>query len=288
MMTLVRNNDSLRSLSQIFTPSYFRKIINDSEFESHKIKIKKHLTNFESKDFIAIVEFLYKELEANYRNEYVYKNALLNQELLSKYSLAETIVLNEFKIGNSIADFVLLNGEARIFEIKTDLDGFEKLEKQIEDYQKFANKVFVVVSYKNSKKLLEKYTNSPVGIVAYADNGNLETIREAISFTDNFDYLTIFKTLRQREYLDIIRDFFGFIPKVPNTIIFKECLNLVKRIEICQFQSLVFNKLKRRNLKCPELLESSNTPKELKHICYTLNLSNVEYENLYNFLSTKI
>ncbi len=288
MMTLVRNNDSLRSLSQIFTPAYFRRIISDSEFESHKIKVRKHLTNFESKNFIAIVEFLYKELEESYRNEYIYKNALLNQELLSTYRLAETIVLNEFKIGNSIADFVLLNGEVRVFEIKTDLDGFEKLEKQIEDYQKFASKVFVVVSHKNSKKLLEKYLDSPVGIIAFTDNGNLETIKEAVSFTNKFDYSTIFKTLRQREYLEIIRDFFGYVPEVPNTQIFRKCLNLVEKIEIRHFQSLVFNKLKERNLKCPELLESNNTPKELKHICYTLNLSNAEYENLYNFLSTKI
>ena len=289
MMTLVRNNESLRSLSQIFlTTSNFRKIVKSSELESHKSKVQKHINNLESKDFTDIVEFLYSQLELSYRNEYIYKNALLNQKLLSTYSLAETIVLNEFKIGNSIADFVLLNGEVRIFEIKTDLDGFEKLEKQIEDYQKFANKVFVVVSHKNSKKLLEKYSDSPIGIVIFTNSGNIETVKDAINFTDNFDHLTIFKTLRKREYLEITEDLFGCIPKVPNTVIFKECLNLVKTIEICQFQSLVFNKLKQRNLKCPELLESSKTPKELKHICYTLNLSNAEYENLYKFLSTKI
>jgi hypothetical protein len=290
MMTLVRNNDSLRSLSQIFlTPSNFRRIVRNCEFESYKNKVRKHITNLESKDFIAVVKFLYGQLETSYRNEYIYKNALLNQELLlSKYGLTETIVLNEFKVGNSIADFVLLNGEVKIFEIKTDLDGFKKLAKQIEDYQKFANKVFVVVSHKNSERLFEKYANSPVGITAFTDNGKLETIKDAVSFTDNFDHTVIFKTLRRNEYLEIIREHFGEIPEVPNTRIFRECLNLVNEIEICQFQRLVFTKLKQRNIKCPKLLKSNNTPKELKHICYTLNLSSAEYANLYKFLSMKI
>ena len=289
-MTLVRNNESLRTLSQVFlTPSNFRKIVKNCEFESHKSKVRKHVTNLDSKKFLTIVKFIYKQLEENYRSEYIYKNALLNQELLmSKYGLADTIVLNEFRVGNSIADFVLLNGEVRIFEIKTDLDGFEKLAKQIEDYQKFANKVFIVVSHKNSDRLIEKYANSSVGIVALDNDGKLETIKDALSSVHNFDYATIFKTLRQPEYLEVIRDYFGGIPNVPNTQIFRECLELAKEIDICQFQSLAFNKLKQRSLKCPELLKSNKTPKELKHICYTLNLSDVEYKNLYSFLHTKI
>lgn len=287
-MTLIKNNDSFRSLSQVFTPSNFRKIVRNSEFEAHKNRIQKYVLDFESRDFIAIVEFLYEQLEKHYRNEYIYKNALLNEKLLKKYSLNTITVLNEFKIGNSIADFVLLNGEARIFEIKTDLDGFEKLEKQIEDYQKFANKVFVVASSKNANKLVEKYAESCIGVVALTEDNKLKTVKYAVNFTDNFDRTVIFKTLRQNEYLEIIKDYFGEIPRVPNTQIFKECLNLAEEIEICKFQNLAFTKLKRRNLKCPELLKSDDTPKELKHICYTLNLSRTEYENLYKFLRMKI
>lgn len=287
MMNLI-NNKSLRSLSQIFTPSAIRQVVKNFEFEFHKRKVCKHLEYVDSTDFTDVIKFVYAKLEANYRNEYVYKNSLLNQKLLSEHSLENTIVLDEFRIGNSIADFVLLNGEVRIFEIKTDLDGFEKLVKQIEDYQKFANKVFVVIGHKNSKKVFENYKNSPVGIIAYTNEGKLETVKEAINFTDNFNHSTIFKTLRKSEYLAIIKKHFGFIPEVPNTLIFKECLAMASSIEIIEFQQLVFYKLKQRKLKCSELLKSEETPKELKHICYTLNLSDDEYKNLYNYLNTKI
>lgn len=287
-MPLVKNNDSLRSLSKIFTPSSFRKFLQTSETELLKRKIQKHISDFTSEDFVTIVKFLYQQLEANYRNEYIYKNALLNQKLLGKYCLNTTTVLNEFKVGNSIADFVLLNGEIRIFEIKTDLDSFGKLKKQIEDYQKFANKVFIVVSPKNAEKLLENYFNSPVGLISLTNDNVLETIKDAESVVDKFDHTTIFKTLRQGEYIEIIQDFFGKIPTVPNTQLFKESLNLVKKIDVREFQSLVLEKLKERSLKCPELLESDTTPMELKHICYTLNLSNKEYDSLYNILDKVI
>ena len=288
MMNLVRNNESLRILSQIFTPSAIRQVVKKFEFESQITKVRKHLEYTDSTDFINVIKFVYEKLEANYRNEYVYKNTLLIQKLLNEHKLNETVVLDEFRIGNSIADFVLLNGEVRIFEIKTDLDSFEKLTKQVEDYQKFADKVFVVIGYKSSKKILETYKISPVGVIAYTDEGKLETIKEANSFTNNFNHATIFKTLRQKEYLEIIKNHFGFIPEVPNTLIFKECLELITNIDVKQFQQLAFNKLKKRKLECSEFLSSEQTPKELKHICYTLNLSDDEYTNLYNYLNTKI
>jgi len=287
MLTL-RENNSLRSLSQIFTPSKFKKLIKKSDSESIEYRIKKYLGNYKSEKFSNILEFLYKELEKNYRSEYIYKNALLNQKLIAEYGLETTIVLNEFRIGASISDFVLLNGDIRIFEIKTDLDGFHKLEKQIEDYQKLANKVYVVVSSKNTNRLYEKLKYTPVGIIEFTENNFLHEFKEAIEFSENLDHITIFKALRQNEYFQIVKEFYGQIPNVPNTRMFRECLNLIKGIDIKKFQTQAREKLKQRNIKCPDLLQSEKTPDELKHICYTLNLSSSEYDILYGFLDTKI
>ncbi len=285
MITLAETHNPLRVLSQVFTPASFRKIVKDGEFSSLKRNIKKHLGVCDSTSVLAFLEFLYEKLEENYRNEYIYKNALLNQKLLAEHCLESTTVLNEFRVGNSISDFVLLNGEIKIFEIKTDLDGFEKLDKQIEDYQKFANKVYVVVSKKHELKIFEKYQHSPIGIIIFSDDNVLKTVKNANNFVEKFDHETIFKTLRKQEYLEIIKDYFGTIPLVPNTQIFKKSLDLVSKIKICEFQEQTRIKLKRRNLKCPDLLTSEKTPKELKHICYTLNLSENEYERLFNFLT---
>jgi hypothetical protein len=288
MITLAKTNSSLRVLSQFFTPASFRRILRDGEFSSIKKNLKKHLEVYDSANVLNFLEFLYGKLEENYRNEYIYKNALLNQKLLAEHSLETTTVLNEFRIGNSISDFVLLNGEIKTFEIKTDLDGFEKLDKQIEDYQKFSNKVYVVVSKKHETKIFEKYQNSPIGIIVFSNDNKLETVKSANNFVKRFDHGIIFKTLRKQEYLEIVQDYFGKIPLIPNTQIFKESLKLISKIDVCEFQEQVRTKLKLRSLRCPTLLESPKTPKELKHICYTLNLSENEYELLFRFLNSNL
>ncbi|HRQ29625.1 MAG TPA: hypothetical protein PLU49_06085, partial [Saprospiraceae bacterium] len=100
--------------------------------------------------------------------------------------------------------------------------------------------------------------------------------------------LTIFKTLRKPEYLDIINQYFGYLPDVPNTQIFKECVSLAKQIEVKEFQKVVFQKLKERKLKCPDLLKSEKTPYELKHICYSIDMNKNEYSELFDFLNQTI
>lgn len=287
MLRINNNIGSFRSLSQIFTPANFKRVVKTEDYNTIGLRLKTHLQNYETRNYSDLLEFAYKKLEIKYRSEYIYKNTLLNEKLLKTYGLQNTTVLNEFKISQSIADFVLLNGEVKIFEIKTDLDSFEKLSKQISDYQKFANKVYIVVSAKNSTKLLEIYTDSPIGIVQYSGK-KLKTIKEADNNTAGFDYSTIFKTLRKQEYIEIIHDHFGYIPNVPNTQIFKECFELGKHIEIIEFQKLVYKKIKQRKLKCPEILDSEQIPSELKHICYTLNFSLNEYDKLFKFLNTTI
>lgn len=280
------NIDILRSLSELFSSAHFSRIIRNDDQKYIQKKTKKHFSH--SSTYKNILTFLYSELQSKYRSEYIYKNALLNKFLIEKYSLSRTSVLNEFAIGNSIADFILLNGEARIYEIKTDLDSLDKLDKQLSDYIQFANKVYIVTSPKHVDKILLKYADSSIGVIEFTNKNKFKELKAAHNNLDHFNYLTIFKTLRKKEYLEIIEEYFGFIPNVPNTLIFKECLELIKMIDVGCFQTLAFNKLKRRKIKCPDLFKSHETPYELKHICYTLDLSEREYNNFYNFLSTAI
>ena len=285
MILANRNIDSLRSLSEIFTTSNFNKVVRQNDYKLTETKLKKHyLKETTNNSYKKVLANLYLELQSEYRSEYFYKNNLLNKYLLKQYSLSTTSVFNEFKIGNSIADFVLLNGTARIFEIKTDLDGLDKLEKQLNDYKQFADSVYIVTSSKYIDKILLDYSNSTIGVIEFTQRNTFKKHKKAQSNTSYFNHLTIFKTLRKAEYLDIVETYFGYIPEVPNTKIFRTCFELISSIEVSEFQKLVFNKLKKRKIKCPNLLESEKTPFELKQICYTLDFSEQEYNSLYTFL----
>lgn len=288
-MIEVKNDiESLRSLSQIFTPSNFKKIVRRKDNSYTNNRISKHVTFQTPTNKKNLIESVYKELQTNYKSEYLYKNALVNKLLLGKYSLNTTTIINEFKIGSSIADFVLLNGEARIFEIKTELDSLDKLSKQVSDYCQFANKVYVVTNSKFIDKLISEYRDSNIGIIEYTQQYTLREVVEAKDNSKYFDHLTIFKTLRKQEYLDIVNQYFGCLPKVPNTKIFKECVSLVELIDVKKFQKLAFQKLKERKLRCPDLLKSDKTPYELKHICYSLDMNESEYSELFDFLNQTI
>ncbi|CAM1333877.1 MULTISPECIES: sce7726 family protein [Tenacibaculum] len=277
----------IRSLAQIFSASNFKKIVREDNYFDTFYRINRYAKINENTTNLEVFNQIYKSLLKVYKNEYVYKNVLINKLLIKKYSLKNTIALNEFKVGNSIADFVLLNGEARIYEIKTELDGLEKLDKQISDYEKFADKIYIVTSSKHIPNLLTKYYNSNIGIIELTNRNALKTLKEAKVNQSVFNHETLFKTLRKDEYLSIIKSYFNVVPNVPNTQIFRECLKLSKKIDILEFQKLVIQKLKFRNISNPESFKERQIPEALKHICYSLNFSDNEYQQLDNFLSQK-
>ncbi len=284
-MNINNNIESLRSLSQIFSTANFNKIVRKKDYVNTFERIRKHTTISQNTTNFELFNNIYNELLRSYRNEYVYKNTLINKKLIKEYSLKTTIALNEFKIGNSIADFVLLNGKARVFEIKTELDGLNKLEKQIADYYTFATEVYIVTSSKHTQNLLGIYKGTEVGIIELTKRNSLKEIKPAVSNTDLLSHSAIFKSLRKNEFIKVLELNSIEIPNVPNTLFFKECLNLTKNINIIEFQKSAIKVLKKRNIENPDLLKDKRIPNYLKHICYSLNLSKPEYEELNSFLN---
>lgn len=265
----------------------FNRIVREGDSLQFQNWIEKYANTSLYNTNLDLIKSLYKSLQKQYRCEYVYKNNLVSK-LIKEHNIKHTIILNELKIGASKADLVMLNGSVRVFEIKTELDDFSKLMKQLGDYQKFAEEVNIVTDEKSAQKLLELYSSSNVGIIILDDKNKLTTLKEASSDYSFFEFDTIFKVLRKNEYIDLVNQNFGIVPDVPNTKIFKECYKLLANIDIYKFQKQVLQKLKERKLRNPELLKSNNTPKELKHICNSLDFNKKEYNLLYNFLESEI
>ena len=286
MKSYVQNIQSLRIVSQVFSPPVFHKIVRENNFLLFEKKVAKYIGSNNQYSNLDIIKFLYKSLQKNYRCEYIYKNNI-TLDIIKNYSLNETLTINELKVGASKADLVLLNGAVRLYEIKTELDGLGKLSKQLFDYQKFADKVYVVTDEKFARKIITEYATTNIGVISLDAKNKLNILKEAESNSLLFEFETIFKILRKQEYLDLVVSNFGSVPDVPNTKIFKESYSLLSQLEIADFQKQVLNKLKERKLQQPSLLKSNNTPKELKHICNSLDLNHQEYQNLYNFLATK-
>ena len=197
----VLNIENYRILSQIFTPNIVRNIVKENSIGLYNRKIKKHLkTNKNLTTNSQILSELYSLLEKDYRCEYIYKNQIF-QNLISKYSLENSSIFSEFKVGGSIADLFFLNGSIRIYEIKTELDTLTKLEKQIEDYFKVANKVYIVTDENYSEKILSKYENSKVGII----------MRDKIDVKNKDVVIGMLRSLSTKDYDTNILNEFGLV-----------------------------------------------------------------------------
>ena len=53
---------------------------------------------------------------------------------MKKQILLLCLALTELPVGDSKADFIMINGRGVVYEIKTDLDNLLRLENQIRDY----------------------------------------------------------------------------------------------------------------------------------------------------------
>lgn len=179
----------------------------------------------------GFLEFIYRFLVKNYRNEYVYKNAIANKVLLGKHSLNTTQMLTEFRSGRCKADVVILNGSATVYEIKSEYDSFKRLEKQIDEYLKVFDHINVIMS-ESQISGIKTLLPERVGIQVLTPQHTIKTIRGSESNLDNVQTAVLFDSLRKNEYLSIIKSFYGFVPEVPNTLLFKACKELYCEIPI--------------------------------------------------------
>src|SRR5690606_5502592 len=231
----IKKVQNLRILSQIFSPPMFQKIVREDNFVLFQKQTEKYFNANSYKTNLDIIKSLYKSLQKHYRCEYVYKNNLV-LKLIKEHSLKTTLILNELKIGASKADLVMLNGAVRVFEIKTELDDFSKLSKQLNDYQKFADGVSIVTDEKNAEKLKIEYADTNIGIIVLDAKNKLQLIKVADSNTSFFEFDTSFKILSKLEFLYLVADNFGFIPDVTYNQIFLAFYELLERKDIVIYQ----------------------------------------------------
>ena len=179
------------------------------------------------KTYLNYLSYLYKQLVHNYRNEYVYKNEIINQWLLKKYGTKNTMYINEYKVGNSIVDLALFNGESKAFEIKSDMDNPARLEKQMQDYCRVFDKCYIVVPY-DKKEAYRLCVDPKVGIIVLQeDKGKIFLIEDRPAVpNDIFDKKLFMQSMRTDEYCSIIRNLLGTIPECSIQNWYIECQKL--------------------------------------------------------------
>lgn len=174
-------------------------------------------------------DWIYNLLFRYYRNEYIYKNAITNKILLGKHNLNTSHLLTEFRVGQCKADVVVLNGTSTVYEIKSEFDSFTRLEKQIQSYLEIFDHVNVVTSDSQAAKL-KNILPDIVGILVLTNRNTISIIRRSEANKRNINLSTLFDSLRKNEYIKVLKEYYGTVPNVPNTMIYKECKNFFCKI----------------------------------------------------------
>ena len=274
----------MSNLNRIFTRHMLRQFMNGKTDNVYATVVKRYISNPNQKNNRQLISEIYCELKNNYRNEYFYKNTLLNKLLLGVHSINTTTALTEVAIAKSKADFVLINGKAVVYEIKTELDNLERLSSQIDDYYKAFDHVAVVTFEKNLVQLQKVLDNidKPVGIYVLRKNGKLGTVQKPQKYVEDLNKEIIFKLLRKNEYEKIIGRYYGYLPEVSQFKYYTACKQLFLQIPLEESYLNVLKILKKRmQLEKEEFVK---VPYELKFLTYFMELKCEDYQKLEMFL----
>ncbi len=273
-------------LNSLFTQKVFRELIDSGENEIYQAAVEQYAQ--EAHTNLDAIKIIYRNLSLNHRNEYFYLNTLLNKWLIGVHSLKSTTALTQIPIDNSVADFILMNGIAVVYEIKTELDNFDRLNSQLSDYYNAFNRVCVVVPECNFDKACTLLGNTCVGIYSLTQKVTIskKNRKEPVENNSALKHSSIFKVLNKKEYENILKKHFGELPKAKPVFYYDECLKAFNEIPINDAYLLFIEELKKRNNIEKQTLDQ--IPKELKALFYFFNSAHRDIDGLNRFLEQKL
>ncbi|MDO4818382.1 MAG: sce7726 family protein [Akkermansia sp.] len=286
MAACVPELEALRFFSSVFSRSFFTEMMETgaapklfaeglAKYDASLLKAGQTLGN--------CLRTIYGRLARNYRSEYVYKNALLCK-LVRIHARRETVIFSEFRCGDSYADLVMLNGESRVYEIKTELDSPARLERQLANYKAFFQRCYIVTH----ESLAEKYSqiDPEVGVIEL-ENGSvtprLHVRREAPRLQSvNVDVLM--QTLHTNEYKTLVRELCGKLPPVGAFQMYDACAEMLRGVDGDILQDVCVRLLKERGKNSKFLWDYSRSTSTLLQMCLALHMVPAEHERLKDIM----
>lgn len=269
-------------LNSFFTRSAFRNLIDNDDTTAFQEAVQRYVQNYQTKNHFQCISDIYDFLSKYYPNEYYYKNTLLNKLLFGIHSPRTTTALTELPIENSKADFVLINGQAVVYEIKTPLDNLDRLESQLHDYYKAFSKVIVFTSEEHAKSLEKKFKDSPVGIYTLTPRKTIHRCKQAEEYKEQLSKSTMFKILRKKEQEEIIKYYYGELPQVSQFKYYRACKSMFEELSTTDSYTAFIKSLKARVKLATK--PDDRVPKALSFITYFSNYDSKDYLKLINFL----
>lgn len=192
------------ALEAVFTRKTMRELSRDSSPSAFSPALFSDLRGEGCMTLGEGFDYIYHYLFRFHRGEYVYKSTLLNKIVFGLHSPRTSSAFEELHIGESIADFVVINGRATVYEIKTELDTLHRLDAQIADYYTAFDNVVIVCGNHNVEEIMRRYGESAVGVVVLNDRGQLSKRKAPDSVFEHLSHRSMFDILRKKERDEVL------------------------------------------------------------------------------------
>lgn len=224
-------------------------------------------------------------LAGGYRSEYVFKNALVSKIIFGRHSPATATALLEQQMGSSFADVLVVNGTSTVYEIKTDLDQFTRLETQLADYCSHAERVYVVTSEARAASASERAPRH-VGIIGLRPNGSLTTVREAESNIERMKQDHLFHMLRTTEVAAVLRRTHDLVPDTHMARAWEQMRSAFRELDVELAHAETLMQLRGRGASTARLTAGGHFPTSLRALAYSGEHSGVGAARIRERLSS--
>lgn len=220
-----------------------------------------------------------------YRVEHSYKTAITQKVLLGRHSIRTASLVNEFYVDGCKADIAIFNGTSTAYEIKSERDKMDRLDRQLSSYKKCFSKVYVITGESHLKDV-RSIAPEGVGILILNSRFQISTIREASSNIDDLDIGAMADSVKQSELFSMLNKLGVPTPDVANTEIRTKVKKILKGFPKDEIQSVMVSVLRasRKTNLSDEYI--SSLPYSLKVAALSMQLKKREQTNFLEGINT--
>ncbi|RYC25344.1 hypothetical protein EU971_15375 [Yersinia pseudotuberculosis] len=273
--------------AKTFRRSFFTSLAKGEDVNHMFLAFKDLFINDGDARVRDVFDFFFNFLRKNYRNEYVYKTAIVNKIIFGRHSPKTSSSAIELPVNNSIVDVAIFNGNSTAYEIKTEFDTPKRLATQTIDYLDVFDKVYIVTH----PKFVDKYCslNVPnVGVISLSKKDTLKIEKEAVSNINNIKLDKVFNILRKDEYVRIVEDYTSSKLSMPNGLIYNFCKEVFISMPLGVANTYFVSAMRKRATDKDFIDYLYSLPACLRALGYATPLSKKQKDYIVNLMDSKV
>jgi len=271
-------------MSNAFSKSILSDLLKTGKSKKFDLIISS-ISNLEIKDKThgELFDLLHLNMIKNYRNEYIYKNAIANKIVLGRHKFKNISFFTELFVWGVIADVVVANGTTTAYEIKTAYDSFSRLNNQIGIYKQAFEYVNIVIPESKLSSLI-KIAPDNVGIIILSENFTFQEYRKPISNEETLSTEIMLSLLHASDKKYVLKKYFNKELEYKSINDFYNEEKYLLELDSATMHKELLSSMHKRQYDQQRKDLVLKSPESLRSILISANYSRPKMKSISNFL----